>query len=537
MSLDLSAKRILVIDDFAQMRSSLKRMMQAFGATDVDEAANGDDAVKRMARRRYDVVLCDYALGEGKDGQQVLEEGRHRDLLKCSAVFVMITAETGSGMVMGAVEYRPDAYLTKPFTKELLARRLERLIERKRDFGDIESALHGRHYDRAIALCDDHIGRRPNNLLEFFRLKGELCLKAGSYDQAEAVYEKVLALRPVPWAVMGMAKVCFHRREYDKAGEILADLLNANDSHVEAYDVLAKCRQKLGEHREAQACLARAAKLSPNSVHRQRALGGAARRNRDLDTAEKSFSKVIRLARHSIYKSPRDYANLIRVLLDRDSPTQALKVLHKLRKEYRNDTAAEALGHAVEGLIYKKLNRAEEAGHALAAAASAYEGTPGNPPLELAMDLASARLALGDREKANAMITDIVRDCHDDEDVLEQVKTVFEGAGLEEEGKRIIASTREEVAGINEKGASLVREKKFREAIDFFDRAADGLPGNKMINMNAAQAIIMLLEENGKDDKLLCRARRYLDRVQRLAPANAEYGRLAKRYRSLVVAK
>ena len=74
MGFDLASKTYLVIDDFADMRSMLRSMLVAYGVTNIEMVGNGKDAIKMLAKKTYDVVLCDYNLGEGKDGQQVLEE-------------------------------------------------------------------------------------------------------------------------------------------------------------------------------------------------------------------------------------------------------------------------------------------------------------------------------------------------------------------------------------------------------------------------------------------------------------------------------
>ena len=74
MGVDLSSKTYLVIDDLADMRSMIRSMLVAYGVTNIDMAGNGKDAIKSLSKTQYDVVLCDYNLGEGKDGQQVLEE-------------------------------------------------------------------------------------------------------------------------------------------------------------------------------------------------------------------------------------------------------------------------------------------------------------------------------------------------------------------------------------------------------------------------------------------------------------------------------
>ncbi|MGD8932607.1 MAG: response regulator, partial [Chromatiales bacterium] len=112
----LNQRSYLVVDDFGDMRSTLRSMLSLFGVTDIDNAKNGADAIQQMEHKRYGVVLCDYNLGIGKDGQQVLEEARHRNLISVSTAFIMITAENTLSMVLGALEYEPDSYLYKPFT-------------------------------------------------------------------------------------------------------------------------------------------------------------------------------------------------------------------------------------------------------------------------------------------------------------------------------------------------------------------------------------------------------------------------------------
>jgi DNA-binding NarL/FixJ family response regulator len=59
----------LIIEDFEQMRISFKGMLTAMGATEIDTCANGEESLKSLARKPYDVVICDLNLGEGKEGQ------------------------------------------------------------------------------------------------------------------------------------------------------------------------------------------------------------------------------------------------------------------------------------------------------------------------------------------------------------------------------------------------------------------------------------------------------------------------------------
>jgi DNA-binding NarL/FixJ family response regulator len=95
----------------------------------IDHASNGNTAVKQYTELRYDIILCGYNLGEGQDGRQILEELHKRHLMFPDTLFLMVTAETNSALVMGAIEYQPDAYLTKSFTGEQPGLRLSRLIK------------------------------------------------------------------------------------------------------------------------------------------------------------------------------------------------------------------------------------------------------------------------------------------------------------------------------------------------------------------------------------------------------------------------
>ena len=123
--LSYANQKVLIVDDFPEFRMSLKNIMQQLGATDIDIAPDGKTAVNSCRKKSYDIILSDYSLGEGKDGQQVLEELIISDLLKPTTVFIMVTAENTTEMVMAAIEHTPDSYLTKPFTEDDLKTRLD----------------------------------------------------------------------------------------------------------------------------------------------------------------------------------------------------------------------------------------------------------------------------------------------------------------------------------------------------------------------------------------------------------------------------
>ena len=93
--MEFSNKTFLVIDDFQGMRTVLRDILRSMGVNPklIATAANGNEAITLLAQTRFDGVLCDFNLGHGKNGQQILEEAKYRNLVGPSCAWVMITAE------------------------------------------------------------------------------------------------------------------------------------------------------------------------------------------------------------------------------------------------------------------------------------------------------------------------------------------------------------------------------------------------------------------------------------------------------------
>jgi len=534
MALDLSHKKILCVDDFPEMRSMVRKMAVAFRGQDVDDAKNGVDAVKAMEKKKYDIILCDYNLGEGKDGQQVLEEAKHRELINYATIFMMITAENTVEMVMGAMEYHPDGYLSKPFTKTEFAARLEKILEKKADLADIEKAIQRKDNLGAIALCNEKLVSNPKNAFEVLRIKADLCEKIGDFAEAGSIYEKVLSNRDVPWAALGLARVRYQTKDYMMAKEMLQDLIEKNNSFVEAYDWLAKTYDALGDLQQAQRILSDAVQISPKAILRQKALAEVAYKNKDLDMAETACKRVVRIGKTSCFKNPDDYSSLAKVYLDKKSPTDALKVMSNVREEFGNQPEANLHAAVMEGRIYKDLGQNDAAEKAINEATLIFGSLAGNVPTNVAMDLAKSCFALGKKEQGENLVKYVVRNHHEDEAVLKQAQALFTELGMADEGQALISSTRQEVIDVNNKGVQLAKEGKLEESIEFFAKAASGMPDNHTINLNAAQSLIMHMQKNGKNDKYLYQTRQYLDRVRQHDPTNEKYQKLLAVYKKVL---
>src|SRR5262245_50541891 len=130
----ISNQKVLVIDDVASMRSQIASNLTSMGFKDVLTVASCQKALAPIARIQFDLILCDYHLGEVTSGQQFLEHLRSKHLIPESTLFVMVTARRAYEEVMRAAEFAPDDYLVKPFTGAQLNARLTKLLEKRHRF-------------------------------------------------------------------------------------------------------------------------------------------------------------------------------------------------------------------------------------------------------------------------------------------------------------------------------------------------------------------------------------------------------------------
>ncbi|WP_420265461.1 response regulator [Candidatus Magnetominusculus dajiuhuensis] len=533
--IDFTHKKILVVDDFPEYRRSVKKIFNVLGALDIDDTGSGDEAVEKIAGKPYDIILCDYNLGDGKrDGQQILEEVKHRNLLRYSACFIMVTAENTMMMVMGAMEYKPDDYLTKPFTKNALLNRLERILTRKSDFESVEKAIYRQDYLAALQACNERIEQKPKNMYEFMRIKADLSITLGSYEEAEKIYDSIVAIRKVPWALLGLGKVFFYTQRFFEARDIFQELVDEHRSLMEAYDWLAKTLDELGDTKEAQRILSRAVEISPKAILRQKALAQVAVKNNDLNTAEKSFRSAVDMGKLSCFKEAGDYTGLAKVLIEKKSPEKALEILEESKKMFEGDPEPTLQTVIVQGLAYKSMGDEDGLRNALKESSLLFDSVMSSLAPEASLEMANSLFHLGEKDKATKIMQGIVKNNHDNDKLLKKAQTVFDEAGIKDEGSQMIAKTQKEMISINNEGVALVKQGKLQEAIEYFKKAASGAPENKIINANAAQAILMFMQKYGTNDKLIYKVKQYLERIRKVDPSYDKYHSLIELYQKIM---
>jgi len=123
---DLNA-RILVVDDFSTMRRIVKGILKRLGYREIDEAEDGQMALKRLKEMRYHLVICDWNMPV-MTGLDLLKAVRSDDDLR-GIPFLMVTAEAKKENILAAIQAGVSNYIVKPFTEEILSKKLEEIFK------------------------------------------------------------------------------------------------------------------------------------------------------------------------------------------------------------------------------------------------------------------------------------------------------------------------------------------------------------------------------------------------------------------------
>jgi len=526
-------KRYLIVDDFVGIRQLLREALRSLGARHIDQASSGGEAMGLLARTQYDVILCDFNLGDGKSGQHVLEEARIRNLLMPSCVWLMVSAEKSVEAVMGAAEHQPDAYLLKPITEGVLLTRLNRAWQRKQVFQDIDQAYLEKDYLRAARLCSEAAANDKLHELDLQRMRATLLLKAGEAEQARHVYEKVLQERDYNWARTGVGKIRMANGDNEAARQMFAGVIAENRFYLDAYDQLAKSLQNMGRVEESCEVLERAAKLSPNSVPRQRALGTAALKLGNIPLAERAFRKCLQVGEYSIMKTVDAYFGLARVLGQKNDAKEALLLLAAVQRDF-SGRLVELRTKITEGLVYHEsgdYRRARKSGDELE---EMLKEDDERPDTATCLEMATLLFAVGVKDAPVELLCYVVRNNDENSVIHDEVQRIFEKARMGDEGAALISAARREASEMMNKGVLLWKSNKLDDAVAWMREARRGMPDNMRILFNSAQILVSHMQARGYDEALMNEANEVLMHVDRIAPGQQRFAQLIEQLQKLI---
>jgi two-component system chemotaxis response regulator CheY len=123
--------KVILVDDSGLSRKVQSKVLRQVGIDDIIEAKNGLDALTKLREIEFgvDLVLTDWNM-PGMDGMSFIAELRKEPRGKHLPVIV-ISSEGEEAKISQAFTVGASSYVTKPFKKEILARKIQSVRPRR----------------------------------------------------------------------------------------------------------------------------------------------------------------------------------------------------------------------------------------------------------------------------------------------------------------------------------------------------------------------------------------------------------------------
>lgn len=526
--LQYGQKSFLIVDDYTDFRTSTRSMLRELGARDVDTADSGEQALRLCAQKRYDFVLQDFHLGDGKkNGQQVLEDLIIDKLISHECVFLMVTAESSQAIVLSAIEHEPDAYLTKPFNRVGLAQRLEKLTQRKVLLKPILQALDRGRPGEVLAACAELCKKDPRFAPLCLRYRADAMRDLNRFEELEKFLKAILASRPQPWAYAALGNLMHKRGKYGQAQGVFEQALKAFPIMPNLYDGMAEALVAQGDTQRAQTLLEEAVRLSPLAVRRQSLLGKLAMENGDFDGAARAFRQAVNQGKSSRYKDPECNLGLAQALmsrgqaqgLDARARVEINTTLSEVAKENADDPGLQVRARMMKAASLQQVGDPDTALKLTEQAVQRLEKMDQFFSVDAALTVARQLQQLGQGEAANTILKSCVETYGDDPKVMDSVSQLTDDPSV------LTAVT--QAVELNRQGVRSYQAGAVPQALDTFRRALGMQPKNISIALNTTQALLRIAGDKLSDD-ILQECRRSLQGVSGIPTSDSRYERYRK---------
>ena len=114
----------LVVDDSNVMRRVVCGALRRAGMENVDEAADGLEAVDAVKKVSYSLVMMDWNMPNMNGLEAVVairESGQTMPI-------IMVTTESDKSQVLDAVRAGVNGFITKPFTPDIIISKIKQLV-------------------------------------------------------------------------------------------------------------------------------------------------------------------------------------------------------------------------------------------------------------------------------------------------------------------------------------------------------------------------------------------------------------------------
>jgi two-component system chemotaxis response regulator CheY len=118
--------KILIADDTTFIRKTVISTLSKMGFENISEAKDGIQALSELKKRKYTLLISDVNM-PNLDGISLIRMIRSDPELK-DMIIIMLTAEADKEHVLAAKEIGINDYIVKPFTGNILEKKMEQIF-------------------------------------------------------------------------------------------------------------------------------------------------------------------------------------------------------------------------------------------------------------------------------------------------------------------------------------------------------------------------------------------------------------------------
>lgn len=119
---------ILIVDDSHEWRRVLTLMLREIGITDIEEAVDGEHALRVLEFLTPDLIITDWNM-PNIDGYELVRRIKNdRDWQ--TIPIMMVTSRDQKEDVVKAMKAKADSYIVKPFTPEILRKKIREIVSK-----------------------------------------------------------------------------------------------------------------------------------------------------------------------------------------------------------------------------------------------------------------------------------------------------------------------------------------------------------------------------------------------------------------------
>lgn len=502
-------KHFVIVSGIAEYRLHLTALLESFGARRIQAVKDTASALDLYRRRAPDYIICDYHLGTGSNGLQLLRQVIENGDYKFRCGFIVSCAERDLDEVRAALIHSPDDIWTVPLQKDQVRQRLTNLIAQKAALKSIEEALDDQNYQLAIQLAQEKVGRVPKLAIHCLRMMATAFMRQGDHENAKQVYARILSNEELDWALLGRASCQLESGDDLDCIETCDQVLARHNFCIDAYLFKAEALERLGELQQAAEQLARAAEFAPTEPAVMRKLGRLALRLRDVPTFASCFRRMVKLAESdsAIQLRSDDLVHYARGLF-----AMFLAVAPIKGKRFLNE---------LQDVLRKQRRRFVD-----------------EPQVALPFQLIEARMLAHQNfpDRADSLIDEVLENClqlHPELLLREEIELTYEACPdspvavkLHEQvnaGETVIYSVKPDAVrsqNLNREGMNCFQQGELTAAKQRFIDAFRYAPDNISVALNLLQTLLKIMERQGRNDDDIDRCRRCVLAAQALPTAD-----------------